>query len=97
HELEAIRKRYDINDLGRVSYSLGARVRQNPRARVTAIDQEPYIKDIVKEFGNLIVAPGSKTGVVPLTETTLNNIIGGDPDALETAEWQASASAWEAN
>ena len=42
HELEVIRKRYDIKDLSRVSYSLGVRVRKNPHVpRLSPLIRNP--------------------------------------------------------
>lgn len=75
--------RASFNDLGPVEYTLGVRVRQNPKLFTTHLDQQQYIAAIAKKFLSDEAALSCKR-TVPCDSTIddLKPLAQDDPEAL---------------
>ncbi|KAL1518847.1 hypothetical protein AB1Y20_003124 [Prymnesium parvum] len=60
---------YDLNDLGTVKFTLGAKVVQQPRLQTISINQTPFIDDIVAKFGDDLGESRSRQRVVCPSES----------------------------
>lgn len=97
-ELDALRKIYEINDLGPVRFSLGLRVTQCDRLRLTTIDQRPLIEEIEQQYSGEIPAPHKGTVRCMPYDDTIDENTQSDPDSAERwARGVDAACHWEAS
>jgi len=83
---DELRSVYELNDLGTVKFTLGAKVLQQPRLQTITISQTPFIDDIVAKFGDDLSDAKTRQRVVPITEQGMD-FERGDPEDPETKEW----------
>jgi hypothetical protein len=62
---EALKKAYNMTDLGKLTYILGIHIMQDCKAGQIELSQQCYIKDILKRF--------SKSNVCPISTPVLTN------------------------
>ena len=85
-EIARLNTKYKITDLGTVSYSLGVRLIQNPRIKLTVMNQRPMIDEIVNTHKDQIVELRRGVRSMPCDESVLE-IVKSDPESAGAIHW----------
>ena len=86
--LHQLGKRYKINDLGEVRYSLGICVRQDTAFRAVVVHQQPLIEEIARNYEQDISRLPNSARCTPYGTRAYEDLLLLDPTSTESLTWQ---------